>query len=178
MTTSTSASVPTESCVTMKFSRLSAQDACSTGTHLNDITLIAPVYYPGEPGGRPVGYLATLAHHVDVGGGAPASLGAFQEIYQEGIIIPPTLLLEDGEIIDNVFRLIVANIRSPKQIGGDLRAQVAAATLGKKRVCSLHERFGSETVLQFNDQLMDYTNRWTKRAIAQLPPVQVVTSFR
>ena len=133
--------------------------------HLNDIGIIVPLFHNE----RLIGYTANVAHHVDIGGLAPGGLCISKDIFQEGVIIPPTLLLEDGEIIDNVFRLIVANIRSPKQIGGDLRAQVAAATLGKKRVCSLHERFGSETVLQFNDQLMDYTNRWTRRAISQLP---------
>ena len=62
------------------------------GVHLNDITLISPIFYNGEA----VGYVASLAHHVDVGGGAPASIGAFREIYQEGIIIPPVKLVERG----------------------------------------------------------------------------------
>ena len=64
------------------------------GVHLNDITLISPVYYEGTV----VGYVASLAHHVDVGGGAPASIGAFREIFQEGIIIPPVKFVRGGEI--------------------------------------------------------------------------------
>ena len=71
------------------------------GVHLNDITLISPVYYGDEI----YGYVASLAHHVDVGGGAPASVGAFQEVYQEGVIIPPVKLVQDGEIVSDVFPL-------------------------------------------------------------------------
>ena len=65
------------------------------GGHLNDVTLIAPFVYEGEV----LGYVACLAHHVDVGGGAPASVGAFQEVFQEGIIIPPVKLVANGEIV-------------------------------------------------------------------------------
>ena len=69
------------------------------GTHLNDLVLITPVH----DGDEVFGYVATLAHHVDVGGGAPASLGAFREIYQEGIVIPPVKLVAEGEIVGDVL---------------------------------------------------------------------------
>ena len=77
-----------------------ANDPYSGGVHLNDITLISPVYCGDEL----FGYVANVAHHVDVGGGAPASVGAFQEVYQEGVIIPPVKLVRGGEVVSDVFR--------------------------------------------------------------------------
>ena len=76
--------------------------------------------------GELIGYVANLAHHVDVGGGAPASIGAFREVFQEGVIIPPVKLVEAGEVVHDVFALILAQIRSKHETGGDLRAQIAA----------------------------------------------------
>ena len=70
-----------------------------SGVHLNDVSLISPVFADGEL----LGYVANLAHHVDVGGGAPASIGAFREVFQEGVIIPPVKVVEAGRIVDDVF---------------------------------------------------------------------------
>src|SRR5690606_38140507 len=78
----------------------------SGGAHLNDVTVFGPVHI----GGQLVGYVACLAHHVDVGGGAPASIGPFREIFQEGIIIPPVKLVKGGQIDADIFRLILAQI--------------------------------------------------------------------
>ena len=101
------------------------------GVHLNDISLISPVYCAGEL----FGYVANMAHHVDVGGGAPASVGAFREVYQEGVIIPPVKLVASGEIVQDVFRLILGQIRSKRETAGDFRAQMAANTTGTRRLC-------------------------------------------
>ena len=78
-------------------------DPYSGGVHLNDVTVIAPFFLPdGSDGnGELIGYFASLAHHVDVGGGAPASVGAFQEVFQEGIIIPPVKLVKRGDASTN-----------------------------------------------------------------------------
>src|SRR6476619_5873194 len=78
-------------------------DPYPSGVHLNDVSLISPVHHDG----RLLGYVANLAHHVDVGGGAPASIGAFREVFQAGVIIPPVKVVEDGVIVDDVFRLIL-----------------------------------------------------------------------
>ncbi len=133
--------------------------------HLNDIGIIVPLFRDG----RLAGFTANVAHHVDIGGLAPGGLCVSKDVYQEGVIIPATRVMRGGAIIDDIFNLIVANIRSPKQFSGDLRAQIASALLGQKRVQALHDRFGSETVLSFNDELMAYTRRWTQKAISQLP---------
>ena len=135
------------------------------GVHLNDITLIAPVYCGGEL----FGYVANLAHHVDVGGGAPASIGAFQQVYQEGIIIPPVKLVEEGEIAADVFELVIAQIRSKRETRGDFRAQVAANHSGIRRLQGLVAQVGFETVAFYMDRLIEYTRERTEAELASLP---------
>ena len=135
------------------------------GVHLNDITLISPVYYRDAV----VGYVASLAHHVDVGGGAPASIGAFSEIHQEGIIIPPVKFVRKGEINRDVFDLVLAQVRAKRETAGDFRAQIAANNTGIRRLTALLDRMGLEQVNRYIDELIDYTNRRTKSELAKLP---------
>ena len=135
------------------------------GVHLNDVTLISPVYYQGEI----YGYLASLAHHVDVGGGAPASIGAFREIYQEGIIIPPVKIVKDGALDDDIFRFFLANVRAKYETSGDLRAQLASNKLGHRRIVELIEKYGPQTIDTYVDELIEYTARRTRQEIAKLP---------
>jgi N-methylhydantoinase B len=133
--------------------------------HLNDITLISPVHHEGEL----LGYVANLAHHVDVGGGAPASIGAFREVFQEGVIIPPVKVVEGGAIVDDVFRLILAQIRSKHETAGDFRAQIAANMTGTRRLQALAGRHGRPTLVAAMRELLDYTERRTRAEIASLP---------
>ena len=135
------------------------------GVHLNDITLISPVYYNDAL----FGYVANLAHHVDVGGGAPASIGAFREVFQEGVIISAVKMVEGGEIVPDVFRLVLAQIRSKHETAGDFRAQVASNNTGVRRLTALLDRIGPETVSFYIDQLLAYTERRTRAEIAKLP---------
>ena len=135
------------------------------GVHLNDITLISPVYYNDEL----FGYVANLAHHVDVGGGAPASIGAFREVFQEGVIISAVKMVEGGEIDSDVFRLVLAQIRSKHETAGDFRAQVASNNTGVRRLIALLDRIGPEMVAFYIDQLLAYTERRTRAEIAKLP---------
>jgi N-methylhydantoinase B len=135
------------------------------GAHLNDIVVIAPFHYGGAIGG----FLANLAHHVDVGGGAPASVGAFREVYQEGVIIPPVRLVRGGRIVDDVFRLVLAQIRSKRETAGDFRAQIAANNTGVRRLSALFDRYGAEEVSFCMDELIAYTDRRTRAELAKLP---------
>ena len=135
------------------------------GVHLNDITLISPVFYRESR----IGYVASLAHHVDVGGGAPASVGAFREVYQEGIIIPPVKLLRGGELVSDIFRLVLSQIRSKRETAGDLRAQVAANNTGIRRLAALIERFGADAVAAYIQELIAYTERRTRAEVERLP---------
>ena len=135
------------------------------GAHLNDIVVIAPFHHRGEIHG----YFGNLAHHVDVGGGAPASVGAFREIYQEGVIIPPVKMVRAGRIVDDVFRLVIAQIRSKRETAGDFRAQFAANNTGGRRLAALYERYGPETVRFYMDELIACTDRRTRAELAKLP---------
>jgi N-methylhydantoinase B len=136
-----------------------------SGVHLNDISLISPVF----DGDELLGYVANLAHHVDVGGGAPASIGAFREVFQEGVIIPPVKVVEGGVLVADVFTFILAQIRSKHETGGDLRAQVAANATGVRRLQALVRRHGRETIVAAMGELLDYTERRTRAEVAGLP---------
>jgi len=140
-------------------------DPHPSGVHLNDVSLISPVHWEGEL----LGYVANLAHHVDVGGGAPASIGAFREVFQEGVIIPPVKLVAGGRIVDDVFRLILAQIRSKHETAGDFRAQIAANATGVRRVQALVARHGIVTIRATMEEVLEYTERRTRAEIAALP---------
>lgn len=140
-------------------------DPYQGGVHLNDISLISPVYLNDDI----FGYVASVAHHVDVGGGAPASVGAFREVYQEGIIIPPIKLVSRGEIVDDVFRLVLGQIRSKRETAGDFRAQIASNNTGARRLVDLAERMGADVVDSYTCELVDYTNRRTRAEVSKLP---------
>jgi N-methylhydantoinase B len=140
-------------------------DPHPSGVHLNDVSLVSPVHWDGEL----LGYVANLAHHVDVGGGAPASIGAFREVFQEGVIIPPVKLVSRGEIVDDVFRLVLAQIRSKHETGGDFRAQIAANATGVRRVQALVARHGVDTIRTAMEELLAYTERRARTEIAALP---------
>ncbi len=134
-------------------------------SHLNDISVISPAF----AGEKRIGFVANMAHHVDVGGSSPASLGVNKEIFQEGLILPPTRVAIAGEIDDNVMNLILSNIRAPHETSGDLRAQLSANVIGCRRISELNQRFSVETLEAFFDELIDYTERWTAREIRKLP---------
>ena len=136
-----------------------------SGVHLNDVTLVSPVF----AGGELLGYVANLAHHVDVGGGAPASIGAFREVFQEGVIVPPVKIVEAGRIVEDVFALILAQIRSKHETAGDFRAQIAANNTGVRRLQALVDRHGRETIVETMGELLDYTERRTRAELAALP---------
>ena len=144
---------------------LVTNDPYNGGVHLNDVTVIAPVFQGDEP----IGYLANLAHHVDVGGGAPASIGVFQEVFQEGIIIPPVKLVESGAIVDDIFRLILSQIRSKRETAGDFRAQIAANVTGERRLLELFRRVGRQPLDRYLDAIIDYTRRRTEADLRKLP---------
>jgi len=144
------------------------------GSHLNDVTVFGPIHHNGEL----IGYVASLAHHVDVGGGAPASIGPFQEIFQEGVIIPPTKLVKRGNINDDVFKLLLAQIRSKRVTTGDFRAQVAANTVGARRLVDLIERYGLQEFDHYVEAVVKYTDRRTRAEISNIPDgVYTANSF-
>jgi N-methylhydantoinase B len=135
------------------------------GTHLPDITLVSPVFMEHTL----LGFVASRAHHADVGGMTPGSMPVSREIYQEGLIIPPVLLIEGGKVNQAVLDIILANVRTPQERLGDLFAQIAANHRGAARLIELATRYSALEIHQFMSALMAYTERMTRRLIAQLP---------
>ncbi|GIV78492.1 MAG: 5-oxoprolinase [Litorilinea sp.] len=147
-------------------------DPFEGGNHLPDITMIAPVFVEGgagDPAGRPDFFVASRAHHADVGGMTPGSLPLSTEIYQEGIIIPPVKLYKRGVLDEDLLRLILRNVRTPGERRGDLAAQRAAAAIGARRLQELVDRFGYGEVLAYAGHLQAYSERLTRAAIARWP---------
>jgi N-methylhydantoinase B len=130
-------------------------DPYTGGTHLPDITLVSRTS---------LGYAVSRAHHADVGGMEPASLPAFsRELYQEGLIIPPTLLTAEVE------QLFAANARNPDERRGDLRAQISAHRLAERRIDELCNRRGRERIAAAMHELYAYSERMVRAAIARIP---------
>jgi len=133
--------------------------------HLNDVCAISPVQLEG----RPFGYVANIAHWIDIGGAAPASLPLSREIHQEGVIIPPTFVERGGRPDANVLGLILANVRAPHEVAGDLRAQLAANAAGRSKLADLGSRYGASQLSAYSQALLDYTARRTAAAFGDLP---------
>jgi len=170
------------------------------GSHLPDITMVSPVYggpdevcaehrtrttqtmrtnlgqYPRPPRfprrPRPVllGYVASRAHHADVGGIAPGSMPLATELYQEGLIIPPVLLQAGGRLNEGVLDLITRNSRTPAERHGDLAAQIAAQRIGERRLAELAERYGAGVLAEYMAHLCTYAAQLTAGLIRRMPP--------
>lgn len=140
------------------------------GTHLPDITLVAPCYLRGRaPGDPPAFFVANRAHHSDVGGMRPGSMPLATEIYQEGLVIPPVRLVRAGRVERDLLRMILANVRTPEEREGDLDAQIAACRLGQRRVTELAQRYGAEVLQERARDLMAYAERMMRASLDALP---------
>ncbi len=137
------------------------------GTHLPDITLMSAIYGPGEP--ILLGFVASRAHHSDVGGMSPGSMPLAQEIYQEGLRIPPVRLYRRGVRNEELWQSLLANVRTPGERAGDLDAQLAALHTGETRLLELVERKGPQEVLAAMQALIDYADRLVEAGIELIP---------
>src|SRR5262245_8338275 len=141
-------------------------DPYDGGTHLPDITMAVPVL----DGGRVVALACTMCHHQDVGGRTPGSVPTdATELYQEGLIIPPTQLFRGGALDENLLALLARNVRLPDTFTGDLMAQLAAGRLGGLRLRELFAAHGSATVLAYVDELLGRAETLTRRQIVSIP---------
>ncbi len=141
-------------------------DPFAGGTHLPDITMVSPVFLADD---GPHFFVASRAHHADVGGMTPGSLPLSTELYQEGLIIPPLKLYERGMLNEAVWRLILRNVRTPDERRGDLAAQRAAHLTGERRLHELAAVHGCEEVLAYARYLQVYSERRTRAAIRTCP---------
>lgn len=139
------------------------------GTHLPDITMIAPVYEPSDGFSKPVFYTATRAHHSDVGGMSPGSMPLSEEIFQEGLRIPPLKLYRAGQLNRDLLSLLLWNVRTPREREGDLAAQVGAIRVGEKRLLELLESNGRQKVEQHCAALQNYSEKVMKDVISRIP---------
>lgn len=154
------------------------------GTHLPDITLVAPVFLVNKrqrktakrqsgskprSEAKPAFYVASRAHHADVGGTYAGSMGICREIYQEGVRIPPVKLISEGAIQEGVLRLLLNNVRTPEERQGDLNAQIAACYTGAARLQEIAARYGMPRVQQVMEELQDYSEELMRAFLSKVP---------
>ncbi len=142
-------------------------DPYEGGTHLPDVTMVSPVFV-GDTA-TPSFFVASRAHHADVGGMTPGSLPLATELVQEGMIIPPVKLYDGGTRNDALLRTILRNVRTPDERRGDLAAQRAAHSVGTERLQSLAASHGTGEVTTYARHLQSYSERRTRTALADWP---------
>ena len=143
---------------------LMLNDPYHGGTHLPDITLISPIFHRGEL----LMFAGNRAHHSDVGGSSPGSFPLSGDIFGEGIRIPPVKYIERGKRLKSILDVLLANVRTPREVEGDLDAQVAANQAGERAFIELVKKFGRDTLLSCIQGYMDHSER-SFRASLQLP---------
>jgi len=140
-------------------------DSYLTGTHLNDMTVFSPIFYEGGL----VGFAATRAHWLDIGSKDPGYPMDSTEIYQEGIRIRPTKLVDAGTLRADVQELICRNSRLYSSAVGDLNAQIAACRTGEKRYREIIRKFGLETVRAASRDIFAQSERMDREAVSRIP---------
>jgi len=145
---------------------LLANDPFRGGAHLPDLTLVTPIYVAGEL----VAFAANRAHHADIGGARAGSIGADStEIYQEGLRIPPVKLYEGGDCDEDILEMVCANVRTPAERRGDLRAQHAANQTARQRLEALLSEYDSAERRELLTEIQAYSRRRMQSALAELP---------
>lgn len=147
------------------------------GTHLPDITLVAPVFAASASHGlgrkarplKPDFYVASRAHHADVGGTFPGSMGPCREIYQEGFRIPPVKLLRRGTLDRDVLALLLSNVRTPNEREGDLNAQIAACHTGSERLREVCSAYGLSRTHRAAAELLAYSEQMMRAFLSGVP---------
>jgi N-methylhydantoinase B len=140
-------------------------DPYLTGSHLNDVTVISPVFYDGQV----VGFAATKAHWMDLGGKDASVSIDTTEIYQEGLRLGPTRVVAGGEMVDDIVDILMRNSRLPKALFGDMSAQIAACRTGERRYAEIIDRFGLATVRAATDQIFALAEKADRQVIATFP---------
>jgi len=142
-------------------------DPYAGGTHLPDITMVLPVFVAGHV--RPAFYVANRAHHADVGGRYAGSMGPATSIFEEGICIPPTLIVRGGAIDHDLLKTILASVRTPEERRGDLDAQIGACRAGEGRMLQLAAKYGMAQLDLLVEGLLDYAERLVRAELRALP---------
>ena len=142
-------------------------DPYAGGTHLPDLTMVLPVFMLSISGeARPVMYVAARAHHADVGGMYPGSMGLCREIYQEGLRIPPVKIVRAGEVDRGLLDIILSNVRTPEEREGDLLSQIGACRVGEARLQEVIAKHGLAKLHALSARLLDYSEELMRAQIA------------
>jgi N-methylhydantoinase B len=165
-------------------------DPFAGGTHLPDVTLVMGVFGEKSEGRKrkaenrrpkgfsahrslltahPLFYVANRAHHADIGGATPGSMGLATDVYGEGVRIPPIHIVRGGEICSDVMKLILANVRSSQERRADFEAQIGSLKTGAMRLLEIVERRGTREASEYAEHLISYSSRMMRRAIAAIP---------
>jgi N-methylhydantoinase B len=142
-------------------------DPYAGGTHLPDITMVMPVFLAGSR--RPAFYVANRAHHADIGGAQAGSMGLSREIFQEGLRIPPVKIFVAGQPAGDVLKMLLWNVRTPREREGDLTAQIASCRIGERRLGEIVERYGRAEVARYSRFLLDYSDAMMRSALRGIP---------
>ncbi|HWP94137.1 MAG TPA: hydantoinase B/oxoprolinase family protein [Gammaproteobacteria bacterium] len=136
------------------------------GTHLPDVTVVAPVFHDG----RCAAFVANRAHHADIGGKTPGSMPIARRLEEEGVVIPPTILVRDGRLDEGMLRSMLEGTCSPERVHGDFAAQVSANRTGAERLASLIGRLGGVSAFTAAvHALNDYAERLAWSGLATIP---------
>jgi len=149
-------------------------DPFAGGTHLPDVTLVMGVFrneerQPLPPDTRPLFYVANRAHHADIGGATPGSMGLATDVYGEGVRIPPIKIVRGGEICVDVMKLILANVRSNQERRADFEAQIGSLKTGVTRLLEIVERRGKKEATDYASHLISYSARVMRYVINGIP---------
>src|SRR5947208_2655462 len=140
-------------------------DPYKGGTHLPDLTLVSGVFSQRKL----LFYVASRAHQSDIGGMSPGSMPLAEEIYQEGLRIPPVKLMSNGELNRDVWEIVLANVRTPEEREGDLAAMLGANRTGERRLLEIVDKYGWPAVRGYVAEILNYSERMTRHAISQIP---------
>ncbi len=163
-------------------------DPFAGGTHLPDVTLVSGVFEE-KPADRrrktegkrsrsysrrssvvrPLFYVANRAHHADIGGATPGSMGLATDVYGEGVRIPPVRIVRGGEMCDDVMKLILANVRSNQERRADFEAQIGSLKTGATRLLEIVERRGRKEANNYALHLISYSARVMRHVIGAIP---------
>ena len=134
--------------------------------HMPEHLVVKAVFHEGEPWG----FVGNIAHVGEIGGMAPGSFAAdATEVYQEGLRLPPLKIMDGGEYVKDIWRIVLANHRTPKTTWGDYHAMIGSLHVAEARVQELLAKYGAETLTNASDQLLDYSERFMRAEIAEMP---------
>src|SRR5262249_46329449 len=125
--------------------------------------------HPTPKNQHPLFYVANRAHHADIGGATPGSMGLATDVYGEGVRIPPIKIVSRGETCADVMKLILTNVRSSHERRADFEAQIGSLKTGEMRLLEIVERRGEKEARDYAAHLISYSARMMRRAIASIP---------